>query len=159
MYKSQAEEMRDWLKAYVNDENEIDELLEKLRMTRARATSIGAQEISDMPKAPTNTSNSLEEYIIRVEQLENLIRDRMKFHRLTKNAIERVIEELSENQRSIIRYRYIEGLEWRDVVSKCYQDEKDLPMKRDAYTKRVYREHERALQEMSIKWTEKTDRH
>lgn len=156
MYKSQAEEVKDWLKAYVANEAEIDELLERLRVLRAKAMSVGAQEITDMPRAPAVARDTLAEYMVRVDDLEREIGERISAHRSSKKAIEDVLEKMeSPKQKKIIVCRYIYGMEWADVIYQCYHDRNDYQQKLRAYQKRVYRDHERALLEMARKWTSK----
>lgn len=156
MYKTQAEEVKDWLKAYVQNEKEIDELLDRLRTLRAKATSIGAQEITDMPRAPSVARDTLAEYMVRVDELEREIEDKIRDHRASKRAIEEVLEKMeSPKQRKIILYRYLYGMEWADVIYQCYHDRIDYMQKLRAYQKRVYRDHDRALLEMARKWASK----
>lgn len=156
MYKTQADEVRDWLRAYVRCEAEIDDLLEKLRTLRASVTSISAQEITDMPKAASAAKDTLAEYMVRVEELERRINEKIAAHQLGKKAIEGVLEKMeSPKQRRIIKFRYLDGLEWSDVIYQCYHDKKDYTEKIKAYSKRVYRDHDRALLEMARRWMQK----
>jgi hypothetical protein len=156
MYKTQADEIKDWLRAYVNNEKEIDELLEKIRELRGRATSIGAQEITDMPKAPINITDSMAEYMVRLDSMERQVQDMIRAHKSSKKALEEVLDKMeSLKQKKIIRCRYIYGMEWSDVIYQCYHEKPDYQMKLRAYSKRVYRDHDRALLEMARKWTEK----
>ena len=154
MYKSHADQIKDWLKAYVQNEAEIDELLEKLRYIKSHATSIGAQEITDMPRAPMNARDPMVEYVIRVDELERKLREKIRAHIQSKAALEAVIERMeSPKQQKIIRYRYIYGMGWSEVIYECYHEKKDYQQKMRAYQKRVYRDHEKALDEMARKWT------
>ena len=156
MYKTQAEEVKDWLKAYVQNEVEIDELLGRLRTIKAKAMSVGAAELSDMPKGSPGTRDTLAEYMIRVDELEKEISKRIEDHKASKRAIEQVLDKMeSVKQRRIIMCRYVYGMEWTDVIYQCYHDKKDYQLKFKAYQKRVYRDHERALLEMARKWGEK----
>jgi len=156
MYHSQADQVKDFLKAYVQNEAEIDELFERLRYIKAHATSIAAQEITDMPKGPLNTKDPMVEYMIRVDELERKIQERVRAHLSSRDALEAVISRMeSPKQQKIIRYRYIYGMEWSDVVYECYHEKKDYSEKYRAYQKRVYRDHDRALAEMARKWSSK----
>ena len=156
MYKTQAEEVRDWLRAYVQNEAEIDELLNRLRELRARATSVSAQEITDMPRAPSVAHDTLADYMARLDELEREIEKRVQAHFSSKEAIEQVLSKMeSPKQRKIIQYRYIYGMEWSDVIYQCYHERKDYQLKLRAYSKRVYRDHDRALLEMARKWSVK----
>ena len=140
----------------MNTEKHLDELLERIRELRARATSIGAQEITDMPKAPTNTKDSMAEYMVRLDGMERQVRDLIEAHKIGKKALEEVLARMeSQKQRKIIRCRYIYGMEWADVIHECYHEKPDYQEKLRAYSKRVYRDHDRALLEMARKWSDK----
>ena len=156
MYGKASDQMKDWLKTYRQNEKDIDELLEKLRYVRGHAMSIAAQEISDMPRAPLKIRDPLAEYMIRCDDLERKIREKIEIHQSSKRALEGVIERIeSPKRRRIITYRYIYGMEWSDVIRECYSEKPDYQEKLRAYSKRVYRDHERALEEMARKWMSK----
>lgn len=156
MYKSQADEMRDWLKAYVQNEASIDQTLEKIRELRGHMMSISAQEITDMPRAPSSPKDKMSEYMVRLDMLERSVREAIKIHDESKRALEAAIEKLdSPKMQKIIRYRYLYGLEWSDVVSKMYREREDWSVKVSSYTRRVYRDHDRALEHLAKSWTKK----
>lgn len=154
MYKSQADAIKDWLKAYQQNELHIDQQLEKLRTLRARMTSIAAQEITDMPRAPSSPKDRMSEYMVRVDELERSIKMCIEIQDFCKATLQELIKKLeSPKQRKIIKLRYLYGMEWSDVTRECYKDKPDYDVKLQAYQKRVYRDHERALLEMARKWS------
>lgn len=153
MYKTQAEAVKDWLQAYRNEEKQIDEDLERLRELRARIMSIGAQEISDMPRAPTSIKDSLAEYIIRAEDLECRLSQRMLLHERDRLAILDLIGMLSRlDERQIVEQRYLYGQEWTMVMYNVYHNCDGFSAKQEAYRRKMYRAHERALEEMGRLW-------
>lgn len=156
MYKTQAEAVKDWLQAYRNEEKRIDEDLERLRELRARIMSIGAQEISDMPRAPAKIKDSLAEYIIRAEDLERRLSQRSIMHERDRAAILDLISSLSRaDEKQIIEKRYLFGQEWTMVMYNVYHTCEDFPTKQEAYRRKMYRAHERALEEMGRLWDAK----
>ena len=156
MYKSQADAVRDWLNAYRNCEQSIDEQLERIRELRARIMSIGAQEITDMPKAPTNLNDSLAEYVIRLEELEGRLTTEQAAHERDRQAIIDLLAKLKyEDERRVIRCRYLFGLEWQDVLNYVYGNREDYAEKNASYRRRVYRVHEKAIEDMGRHWSDK----
>ena len=153
MWRNQADLVRDWLKAYMRNEQIIDEELEKLRTLRARMTSVGAQQLSDMPKAPSSNPDKMAEMVIRADELENSIRERMKIQDIDRNAIESLADQLGDNQKMIITYRYLYGKKWTDIVQMMYGKESGYFQKMKTFSKRIYREHEKALTEMARAWS------
>ena len=153
MRRSQADLVRDWLKAYMRNEQIIDEELEKLRTLRARMMSVGAQRLSDMPKAPSSNMDKMAEMVIRADELENSIRERIKIQDIDRNAIESLANQLGDNQKMIITYRYLYGKKWADIVQMMYGKESGYFQKMKTFSKRIYREHEKALTEMARAWS------
>lgn len=156
MYKSQADGMREWLKAYRKNEEIIDEQLEKIRELRGHMMSISAQEISDMPRAPGSPKDRMSEYMSRLDMLERQVKEAIRIHDESRAALEQAIGLMdSLKMQNIIRYRYLYGYEWSDVVAKMYQDREDWHKKMNSYTRRVYRDHDRALEHLARCWGRK----
>lgn len=156
MYKSQADEMRDWLKAYVQNEAEIDNTLEKIRELRGHMMSIGAQEITDMPRAPSSPKDKMSEYVARLDTLERSLKEAIRIHDEARKALEDAVNKLdSPKMQKIIRFRYLFGMEWSDVVNTMYHEKEDWPVKMNNYKRRVYRDHDRALEHLAKSWTKK----
>ena len=146
MYTTQAEAVREWLAAYRKAEEEIDERLDMIRELRGRITGIKAQEITDMPKAP-RVSDPLEEYIIRLEEMEGKLDERIREHERDRNAIMRLLHGMKEKEgRDIIRYRYLYGMEWSKIQMMVYHSEQE------AERRKMYRTHESALEWMGRFW-------
>lgn len=156
MYKSKSEMMKDWLAAYRNDEREINEQLEKLRELRARIMGIGAQEITDMPRAPAKIRDVLAEYMIRAEEIEERMNARILQHEKDRAAILRLLDRLKTvEERSIIKHRYLYGREWAEVMVAVYHNSADFGGKQEAYRRKMYRAHDNALRMMAREWDEK----
>ena len=153
MHRSQADLVREWLRAYVSNEQIINEELEKLRTLRARMMSVGAQRLSDMPKAPSSTVDKMAEMVIRADELERLIREKIKIQDMARTAIEDLASQLNEDQKTIIIRRYLYGEKWSDIVKEIYGSESGYFQKMKTFSKRVYREHEKALTEMARAWS------
>ena len=146
MYKSHADAVKEWLQAYRKTEEEIDERLDAIRELRARMTGIKAQEITDMPKAP-RVGDPMEEYVIRLEQMEGNLRERIREHERDRCALLRLIRTLKKtDEREIIRDRYIYGMEWSKIQVRVYHSVKE------AERRRMYRAHDSALEWMGKYW-------
>jgi len=153
MYKSQAEAVKEWLKAYRANEERIDKQLEEVRTLRARMTSVGAQKLSDMPRSPNAPRDKMENYVIRLESLELSIEHDVKIQDECKRTIEQLLLLLDNTEKFVIRYRYLYGYDWNDVMDSLYRDDKKYRQKIEAYRRRMYRTHERALEKMARGWS------
>ena len=153
MYKSQAEAVRDWLKAYKQNESHIDKLLEEIRELRAHMMDIGAQELSDMPRPPSAPKDRMAEYMVQLDSKERSVRYCIKVQDECKKALIGMIALLgTKKEQEIIRLRYLYGYEWSDIVRELYKDEKEWPEKINTYTRGVYRLHDKALNDLAKKW-------
>ena len=154
--KIRIEELKDWLKAYQQNEMVINEKLEKLRTVYASATSVSAQEITDMPRAPSNPKDRMADWLVRVDSLERSLELDIAAQEASKKAIEDLIASLeSLKMQKIIRCRYLYGMEWSEVIAEMYREKPDYAAKIRAYERRTYRDHERALKLMVREWWKK----
>lgn len=153
MYKSQAEMVKEWLQAYRNNIELIDKQLDKLRTLKARMMSVGAQELSDMPRPPSAPKDRMAEYVIQAESLELLIQREMEIQDQSKKVIGELVEQLDKpEERLVIQYRYLYGMEWSEVLEKLYSREEKYLKNKDTYKRRMYRAHEDALCKMAKGW-------
>lgn len=149
MYTSQADAVKEWLQAYKKAEEEIDERLEQIRELRARITGIKAQEITDMPKAP-RVGDPMEEYVIRLEELEGNLEREMRDHERDRMALMKLIHNIRpKDQREIIKCRYLFGMKWPKIQVRVYRSGKE------AERRKMFRAHESALEWMGKYWCAK----
>lgn len=154
MYKNQADAVKDWLLAYQNGEKRINSKIERLRSLQARMKSVGAQQLSDMPRPPSAPKDRMAEYVVQVESLEIAIERETKQQEACKKTILELTAQLEKEEAcKLIRYRYLYGYEWGDVMYELYRDNKDLAAKQNTYKRRMYRLHDTALKELSKLWT------
>ena len=160
MYKSQADAIKDWLLAYQNSEKHINQQMEKLRSLKARMMSVGAQELSDMPRPPSAPKDRLAEYVIQVEALELSIDKETKQLEDCKNTILELTAQLGKPEAcKLIRYRYLYGYEWTEVMEVLYGPENKLTEKqKNTCKRRMYRLHDTALKELAKLWTKPQSR-
>ncbi len=153
MYKSQAEAVKDWLLAYRAEEAEIAKLKEERAMLKARMTSISAQELSDMPRPPSNPKDRMSEYMIRLEALETKIAWKSEYQEICRFTIQSISDRLRKKEaQDIIRLRYLEGKEWTEILMEVYKERPEFRGKQSAFRRKMFRQHESALREMAKNW-------
>ena len=153
MYKSQADSVKEWLQAYRSNEERIDKQLDRLRTLKARMMSVGAQELSDMPRPPSAPKDRMSEYVIQVESLELSIQNDVAVQEQSRKVIYDLISQLDKpEERLIIQNRYLYGMEWSEVMDSLYRSDAKYAQKMEAYRRRMYRVHEDALEKMAKGW-------
>ena len=106
-----------------------------------------------MPKAPSRAGDELAEYVIRLEALDARLSERMLMHERDRRAILDLIQRLKfRDEREIIKQRYLFALEWPEVMTAVYKYEEDFKAKPEAYRRKMFRAHEKALGEMGKLW-------
>ena len=152
MYKSRADMVRDWLEMYRREEGELDELINRIRELRSSVTGAKAQELSFTPKAH-NVGDMMTEYMIRLEALEGDMERRLAAHERDREAIVNLISKLKRDEdRDVIKYKYLYGMEWREIKPKLYEKEEGYKEKPETFERRMYRAHIRALEWMGRLW-------
>ncbi len=154
MYNSQAESVKEWLQAYRANDEYIDRKLDELRVLKAKMMNPGAQELSDMPRAPSKQTDKMADYVIRVEKLEIAIQNAVNVQEECRKTIEQLLVLLDKPEECrIIKYRYLFGMDWNDVMDRLYRMEEEYTVKMEAYRRRMYRCHEDALYKMAKGWS------
>jgi len=153
MYKSQADAVKEWLQAYRGNQEHIDKQLDKLRTMKARMMSVGAQELTDMPKAPNASNDRMTEYVIRVENLELSIQNEIAVQEESRKVICDLIKQLEKpEEMRIIQDRYLYCMEWSEVLERLYKSDEKYVQNIEAYRRRMFRVHEDALLKMAKGW-------
>ena len=152
MYSSQGEAVAEWLEAYRKEEEELDELIYRIRELRGSATSIKAQEITNMPKSP-NVGDPLSEYVVRLEALEGAMERRLYAHERDREALVGLIRKIRKpEEKDVVSCRYLYGMGWGDIKYKLYGGAPGFAKKPESYERRMYRAHNRAIEWMGRFW-------
>ena len=132
-------------KQYLRQAHRLNELIaseqEELNELRRLAETVSSPVISDMPKNP---SSSLEapyvKYVLKMAELEKKIEQEMEHYLSIKDEIRDVINEVTNNEeRLLLRYRYINFLEWEEICDRMNVSERT-----------VHRIHSSALQKVIV---------
>lgn len=106
------------LRNYRDAELEIEQLEELLSRIESKITSAKVASFSNMPIGKGGKKDVIGANLARLEALRALYNRRWDALIAARIEIEESIENLAPAERSLIRYRYIEGLEWEEVAQK-----------------------------------------
>ena len=111
--------VKEQLKQYKYTKENIDELEERLYEIDSRFNRI-TQSFDPMPKG-SEKRDKMSEMVVAKENLEKEInQELMKSYKLMAE-IESCIKDLQEEEKRLIRLRYIDGLNWELIcVKMCY---------------------------------------
>ena len=100
----------------------IESLKDELAELRVLADSIASPVLSDMPKAPSRSAEPpYVRYVTKIVELEDKITAEIENYLATKDEIRNVINDVPDNEeRLLLRYRYINFLEWEDIAERMH---------------------------------------
>ncbi len=98
---------------------EIDQLADRIAELDKKLCAPKTQQYTGMPFAQTQ-GNAMEEGIERLEEMRSLYRNKKAYLESEQMAVEEIIDVLSPKERIILRYRFIDGLPWKDVANKAH---------------------------------------
>ena len=103
-------------------------------------TTVGAINYDSIKISPTFNINRVMENKA-VDRVDDAIELQIELYRNKKliKDIDQCINNLSPTHREIIKYRYMEGLQWLDIASKMNYEERQLRTKKNEAVKSIAR--------------------
>lgn len=131
-------------------QREIEVQSERMERLETKLLGVGAQALTDMPKAPSPSNDRITDLMQQKFDLEEDIRETLEHRRVERLFFEGVIRKLKRSdERAVIRVRYLDGASWNDVIDLMFGDEEDLLEREEVYRKRVFKLHGQALLNMA----------
>lgn len=104
------------LRRYQAIKRESDQIKDKIAEVEAALYAPKIPKMSGMPATPSSRQGSaLEALAIHHIELQGLYRTRLAELATEQLEIEKAIESLEPTERSLMRFRYIDGLTWEEV--------------------------------------------
>ena len=104
------------LKSHIRLVQEITDLQENITRLQLQAESISATRISGAPSG-SGSPDKIASNLARVDELINYYQQKMEQALVQQKRIEEAIEELPDKERLLMRYRYIDGMDWVNVAA------------------------------------------
>lgn len=126
---------KEYLLQYQHIQREIEDIDRRMAQVRLKYAAPSAINYSDMPKAH-NSNHDLSDYVAKMDELTDYMIS--KYTRLRGIEIDiymRVDRMENQQERDLLRYRYIDGMTWTQVADAMLTTERN-----------VYFIHGRALQ-------------
>lgn len=130
-----TEEVKTWLRSYRYLKNEAERLEEELAEWRSKAEKM-TRELSGMPSG-SGGGDKVPACVEKIWELERKLSAKLSDMVEQRQAIERAIEALTDKQKQLMHYRYIDGMKWEKVAVEMNME-----------YRWVLRIHGRALQEI-----------
>lgn len=130
------------LYGYKDIEEFIENTEEKLKEMKLEenTTTVGAIRYDSIQVSPTfNISRTTERKALDKFEEEIELKIELYKNKKLKKEIDKAINNLSYIHKEIIQYRYLEGLEWLDIVEKMNYEERQLRNKKNEGVKSIAR--------------------
>lgn len=114
------------LRQYTDVHKEIKHLEEELEKLEAKRLGPRISIITDMPTSPSYSNDQMERNLIKLEELKEKYDQLLEKLCEAQLKIEERIDKLEPHERDLIRYRYIDGLKWKDVCEKTGYSQRQM---------------------------------
>lgn len=126
---------------------------ERLDALRSRANAPRLSNLDGMPHGDGFTADRVGDIVARIEETaaENsrLWRRVGDLRREREDAIRRIKCRGFADLRGVLRLRYVDGESWPDTAFVLFGNRADFPYREDAYVRRCFKLHGRALHELA----------
>ena len=118
------EQKKEYLSGYRGHVRRINRIEEELAEIRIMKTSPSVNN-DGMPHG--SNQSDLSDYASNLDELEReLLEERYNRIKLYKNISEQIKRLSSENEKDVLFYRYIRGLEWWEIADKMKYSERQV---------------------------------
>ena len=134
------------LSGYRELDHYIENQVERYEALKTKMYCLGAQELTDMPKAPGTVRDRTGIMVAQKEELEKRIKSLIEKRSEEYRWIKDVLAHLSNaDEVTIIECRYLDGDRWKDIAKILYGSKQDYDEKEDSYVRYCAWLHGRAL--------------
>lgn len=142
--------VKERLKTYSENQRDIDNQIERLERLITKMNGVGAQTISDMPRAKGVVGDRIADMVSQKDDLERVIREAIEEQSREWKRIEKILNQLRKvDERAVIRMRYHDGEGWSEVTKMLFGRKDDFEEKEETYLRRIHKIHGAALLNMA----------
>lgn len=145
-------QVKEWLSRYGVAAREIALLRARADAIRDRAASPASPTLDGMPRAPGFDGDKIGGIVGAADALDREAaekeQDAAAVYAEIDAAIRRIEGKHSAERRTVLQCRYLDLVEWQDILFLFFGDMEDLNDREDAYMKRLYKTHKAALTEL-----------
>ena len=149
------EETRAWLSRYLENEELLDRLLERIAALRSHLEAPGSATISEMPYGGGYAGDKIGHTLGKIEVLEAEAQELLAISRSLYREINQAISQLRgtakgwPHRKVVLEMRYLDRLEWSEIIEVLWSGKDDFTDRYDSYNRRTFRLHSEALEAMA----------
>ena len=117
---------KEYLQQYRHIQREIEDIDRRMAQIRLKYAAPSAINYSDMPKAH-NSEHDLSDYIVKMDELTNyMISKYTRLRGIEVDIYMRVDRMENQQERELLRFRYIDGMTWAEVADALNTTERNV---------------------------------
>lgn len=149
---SATDQVKEWLSRYAVAAREVALLRARADAIRDRAASPSSPTLGGMPRSPGFEGDRLGEVIGIADVIERQVAEKEAQAAEAYREIDATIQQISgkhaTERKFILQCRYLDRMDWPDVIFLLFGDKDDFGDREDSFTRRAYNIHKAALQDI-----------
>ncbi len=142
--------LKKWLAMYRNLRGELRCQSERLSMLEEKMGTVNSPSFNGMPSNPSPTNDRRADMIASILDLQKDVNELYDYYENFTKDIEWCIRYMQvPEERAVIRTRYIDELEWKDITRILFNKRPDYEEKIDTYQRVTFRIHGTALKNLA----------
>lgn len=149
---SATDQVKEWLSRYAVAAREVALLRARADAIRDRAASPSSPTLDGMPRSPGFEGDRLGEVIGIADVIERQVAEKeaqaVEAYREIDATIQQISGKHATERKFILQCRYLDRMDWPDVIFLLFGDKDDFGDREDSFTRRAYNIHKEALQDI-----------
>lgn len=149
---SATDQVKEWLSRYAVAAREVALLRARADAIRDRAASPSSHTLDGMPRSPGFEGDRLGEVIGIADVIERQVAEKeaqaVEAYREIDATIQQISGKHATERKFILQCRYLDRMDWPDVIFLLFGDKDDFGDREDSFTRRAYNIHKEALQDI-----------
>ena len=146
------DDVKAWMRRYADLLREVELLRARADAIRSHAASPPTSALDGMPRNPGFEGDKLGGVIGTADVIERQVAEKEAQAAEAYQEIDATIQQISgkhaTERKFILQCRYLDRLDWPDVIFLLFGDKDDFGDREDSYIRRTYSIHKAALQDI-----------
>lgn len=147
-----TDDTKAWLRRYADLLREVKLLRARADAIRSRAASPPTSALDGMPRSPGFEGDKLGGVVGTADVIERQVAEKEAQAAEAYREIDATIQQISgkhaTERKFILQCRYLDRMDWPDVIFLLFRDKDDFGDREDSFTRRTYNIHKEALQDI-----------
>ena len=150
------EETQAWLSRFLDTEEELDRLLERIEWLRSDLKTPSSPAITGMPHGGGYEADRIGRTLARIDDLDAQAKELLAKSKRQYKEINSAISQVRNHiklwppRKLLLELRYLDRRDWEDIIEVLWGKQFDFDDRYDTYRRSTFRYHAEALEAMRI---------